>query len=172
MLKRVQRSGMFERSEQTSPVLIKRYQNRKLYDTENSTYVTLEDISKIIRHGFDVKIIDNQSKEDLTGITLTQIIFEEEKKRKNLLPIGALKNIIRNGGDIIREMVPKSLNEPTKTTFMESFTTHLQDPTTIENELEHNDLTPVPAENLLNEIHNLRQRVHYLEKKLMVYEKR
>lgn len=77
--------------------IIKRYANRKLYDTQHSRYVTLEQISEMIRAGDDVKIIDNKSKEDLTSVTLAQIIFEEEKKR-SFMPLTAMRNIIQSGG--------------------------------------------------------------------------
>ncbi len=77
--------------------IIKRYANRKLYDTQHSRYVTLEQISEMIRAGDDVKIIDNKSKEDLTSVTLAQIIFEEEKK-KSFMPLTAMRNIIQSGG--------------------------------------------------------------------------
>jgi polyhydroxyalkanoate synthesis repressor PhaR len=76
--------------------IVKRYANRKLYDTQRSRYVTLEQIADMIRSGEDVKIVDNNSKEDLTAITLTQIIFEEEKKQ-SFLPLSALRNIIQSG---------------------------------------------------------------------------
>lgn len=82
--------------------VIKRYANRKLYDTQHSRYVTLEQISEMIRAGEDVKIVDNKSKEDLTSVTLAQIIFEEEKKR-SFMPLGAMRTIIQNGGDWIAE---------------------------------------------------------------------
>ena len=77
--------------------IIKRYANRKLYDTQHSRYVTLEQISEMIRAGDDVKIIDNKSKEDLTSVTLAQIIFEEEKKQ-SFMPLTAMRNIIQSGG--------------------------------------------------------------------------
>ena len=64
----------------TGPRLIKRYANRKLYDTRDSRYVTLQQIAEFVRRGDDVQIIDNKSKEDLTNVTLAQIIYEEEKK--------------------------------------------------------------------------------------------
>ena len=60
--------------------IIKRYQNRKLYDTQQSCYVTLDDIAKMIRVDEDVMVIDNKTKNDITAATLTQIIFEAEKK--------------------------------------------------------------------------------------------
>ena len=60
--------------------IIKRYQNRKLYDTQQSCYVTLDDIAKMIRNSEEVMVIDNKTKNDITAATLTQIIFEAEKK--------------------------------------------------------------------------------------------
>jgi polyhydroxyalkanoate synthesis repressor PhaR len=90
--------------------IVKRYQNRKLYDTQNSCYVTLDEIGQMVKQGEDVKIIDNRSGEDLTSVTLTQIIFEEEKKKKSLLPLATLKNIIQSGGESIAEFVQKSIN--------------------------------------------------------------
>jgi polyhydroxyalkanoate synthesis repressor PhaR len=83
--------------------IIKRYANRKLYDTQHSRYVTLEQISEMIRNGDDVKIVDNKTKEDLTSVTLAQIIFEEEKKQRSFLPLTAMRNIIQNGGELFAE---------------------------------------------------------------------
>ncbi len=88
--------------------VIKRYANRKLYDTQRSKYVTLDQIADMIRGGEDVKIVDNNSKEDLTTITLAQIIFEEEKKQKSFLPLGAMRNIIQSGGERIEELVSQA----------------------------------------------------------------
>ncbi len=85
------------------PRIIKRYANRKLYDTEHSRYVTLDQISEMIRQGDDVKIVDNKTKEDLTTVTLAQIIFEEEKKQRSFLPLGAMRNIIQSGGQWFAE---------------------------------------------------------------------
>ncbi len=83
--------------------IIKRYANRKLYDTEHSRYVTLDQISEMIRKGDDVKIVDNKTKEDLTTVTLAQIIFEEEKKQRSFLPLSAMRNIIQSGGEWFAE---------------------------------------------------------------------
>src|SRR6185295_19271831 len=88
--------------------VVKRYANRKLYDTQRSRYVTLDQIAEMIRGGEDVKIVDNNSKEDLTTITLAQIIFEEEKKQKSFLPLAAMKNIIQSGGERIEELVSQA----------------------------------------------------------------
>lgn len=87
--------------------IVKRYANRKLYDTQRSRYVTLEQIADMIRSGEDVKIVDNNSKEDLTAITLTQIIFEEEKKQ-SFLPLSALRNIIQSGANNITQVATQA----------------------------------------------------------------
>jgi polyhydroxyalkanoate synthesis repressor PhaR len=84
------------------PKIVKRYANRKLYDTERSCYVTLDDISAMIKAGEEVRVVDNKSGEDLTSVTLAQIIFEAEKK-KNFMPLGLLRDLIQNGGDTITE---------------------------------------------------------------------
>lgn len=87
--------------------VVKRYANRKLYDTQRSRYVTLEQIADMIRGGEDVKIVDNNSKEDLTAITLTQIIFEEEKKQ-SFLPLSALRNIIQSGASNMTQLASQA----------------------------------------------------------------
>src|SRR5688572_17913227 len=87
--------------------LVKRYANRKLYDTQRSRYVTLEQIAEMIRAGEDVKIVDNNSKDDLTAITLAQIIFEEEKKR-SFMPLSTLRNIIQTGGESIQQFASQT----------------------------------------------------------------
>lgn len=92
--------------------VIKRYQNRKLYDTQQSCYVTLEDIAKMIRNNEDVLVIDNKSKKDITSSTLTQIIFEAEKKAKNFISLGTLREIIQTGTGSISSYLEKALNKP------------------------------------------------------------
>lgn len=77
--------------------VIKRYQNRKLYDTNQSCYVTLEEIAQMIKNGDDLRVIDNKSKADITAVTLTQLLYEAERKAKNAVPVEMLKEIIRNG---------------------------------------------------------------------------
>src|SRR5687768_16839578 len=77
--------------------IIKRYQNRKLYDTHESSYVTLDEIAKMIRNGEDLRVIDNKTKNDITAATLTQLLYESEKKAKNQASVPLLKEIIRHG---------------------------------------------------------------------------
>ena len=93
-------NGAPQTAERKEPKVIKRYTNRKLYDTVESRYVTLDEIAHMIKGGAEVKIIDNRTKEDLTSVTLAQIIFEEEKKRSQM-PLGVLREIIRHCGEAV-----------------------------------------------------------------------
>ena len=74
-----------------------RYQNRKLYDTHESSYVTLDEIAKMIKAGEDLRVIDNKTKNDITASTLTQLLYESEKKAKTQPSVDLLKEIIRHG---------------------------------------------------------------------------
>lgn len=82
-------------------VIIKRYPNRKLYDTEAKQYITLDGIAELIRDGQEVQIQDHASGEDLTTVTLTQIIFEQEKKQGGFLPRSVLTGLVQAGGDTL-----------------------------------------------------------------------
>jgi polyhydroxyalkanoate synthesis repressor PhaR len=88
--------------------IVKRYANRKLYDTERSCYVTLEDISLMIKAGDEVRVIDNKTGEDLTSVTLAQIIFETEKKN-NFMPLSLLRGLIQNGSEAVNEYAQKKV---------------------------------------------------------------
>lgn len=84
--------------------LIKRYANRKLYDTNSSCYVTLDEIAEMIRAGEELQIIDNRTKDDLTNVTLAQIIFEQQKSRSYAMSLGALRSLIQNSGDFLQRL--------------------------------------------------------------------
>lgn len=84
--------------------VIKRYPNRKLYDTEAKRYVTLNDIAALIREGQEVQVVDHASEEDLTAVTLTQIIFEQEKQQGGFLPKSVLTGLVRAGGDTMNSL--------------------------------------------------------------------
>ncbi len=90
------------------PKVIKRYTNRKLYDTVESRYVTLEEIAEMVKGGAEVRIVDNRTKEDLTSVTLAQIIFEEEKKTSKM-PLDMLRDIIRTGGNSVQTFFQKEI---------------------------------------------------------------
>jgi polyhydroxyalkanoate synthesis repressor PhaR len=81
--------------------VIKRYPNRKLYDTERKQYITLEGVAALIREGLEVQVVDHTTGEDLTALTLTQIIFEQEKKRSGFLPQTVLTGLIQAGGETV-----------------------------------------------------------------------
>lgn len=85
--------------------VIKRYPNRKLYDTEAKRYVTLDHITKMVRDGQDVRVIDHETGEDLTSLTLSQIILEQEKKQTGFLPRSLLTSLIRTGGETVESLV-------------------------------------------------------------------
>ncbi len=89
------------------PRTIKRYANRKLYDTAQSCYVTLEEISELVRTGEEVEIIDNNSHEDLTAVTLAQILFEAEKRKKKTLPLSTLRQLIQSGGELLEKTIAR-----------------------------------------------------------------
>jgi polyhydroxyalkanoate synthesis repressor PhaR len=91
--------------------VVKRYPNRKLYDTEAKKYVTLDGIAKLIRQGDDVIVIDHTTEEDLTAVTLTQIIFEQEKKKGGFLPKSVLTGLVQAGGDTLNTL-RRSLSVP------------------------------------------------------------
>lgn len=77
--------------------LVKRYSNRKLYDTSESRYVTLEEISRWVKAGEEVKILENETGEDLTAVTFAQIILEEERKKTGLLSLRLMRDLIQHG---------------------------------------------------------------------------
>jgi len=79
--------------------VIKRYPNRKLYDTEAKQYITLDGIAELIREGEEVQVIDHTTGDDLTTVTLTQIIFEQEKKQGGFLPRSVLTGLVQAGGE-------------------------------------------------------------------------
>ena len=92
------------------PIKIKKYANRRLYNTGTSTYVTLEDLAVMVKAGEDFVVEDAKTGEDITRSVLAQIIFEQENKEgQNLLPIKFLRQLIRFYGDSIQTMVPRYL---------------------------------------------------------------
>jgi len=90
-------------------VVIKKYANRRLYDTESSSYITLDTLSKMIRDGRDVEVIDAKSGEDITHQVLTQIIVDEEAGGANMLPVNFLRELISLYGGSMQGAVPNYL---------------------------------------------------------------
>jgi polyhydroxyalkanoate synthesis repressor PhaR len=87
--------------------MIKRYGNRKLYDTQESRYVTLEAIASFVKQGEEVRVVDNDSGEDLTAVTFAQIILEEERRNNGLLPLPILRKIIQQGEATLQDIATR-----------------------------------------------------------------
>lgn len=96
-------------ADKKDPLLIKRYASRRLYNTETSDYVTLEDIAGFIREGRDVQIVDLKSGDDLTRQYLLQIIAEHESRGESVLPLGVLTDLVRSYTTDIQSVVPQFL---------------------------------------------------------------
>ena len=85
-------------------ITIKRYPNRKLYNMDSKQYITLDEIAGLIREGEEVEILDHSSGEDLTAVTLTQIISEQEKKHSGFLPRSVLTGLVQSGGETLTSL--------------------------------------------------------------------
>src|SRR5579883_2029026 len=111
------------------PIVIKKYANRRLYNTATSSYVTLDDLSTMVKEGGEFVVYDAKTGEDITRAVLTQIIVEEEQKGQNLLPISFLRQLISLYGDSMQWLVPRYL-EYAMTSFahnQEQMRKHLQE---------------------------------------------
>jgi polyhydroxyalkanoate synthesis repressor PhaR len=91
-------------------VVIKKYANRRLYNTQSSSYVTLDHLCELVKQGIEFEVRDARTGADITRSVLTQIIFEEEAKGQNLMPIGFLRQLIRFYGDPMQSFVPGYLD--------------------------------------------------------------
>jgi polyhydroxyalkanoate synthesis repressor PhaR len=98
-----------EGSAQQQPVVVKKYANRRLYNTEASSYVTLDHLAQMVKEGREFVVFDAKTGEDITRQVLTQIIVEEEGKGRNLLPIGFLRQLISFYDDSLQSLVPRYL---------------------------------------------------------------
>lgn len=165
----------------SEPRIIKRYTNRKLYDTRDSRYVTLSQIASMVRAGEEMKVIDNATKEDLTSLTLAQIIYEQEKQQAEVLPLSALRELVRRsearladlregrvgrlltraeGGEEAEADQPKGLFESSRLTF-EEWQRLFDD--RVRNLLD----TLAPFRQLQDEIQRVTQRMEELEGRLL-----
>ncbi len=100
---------MAKSDDDDAPVVIKKYANRRLYNTATSSYVTLDHLCQMVKDGVDFVVYDAKTGEDITRSVLTQIIFEEESKGQNLLPIGFLRQLIGFYDDSLRAVLPSYL---------------------------------------------------------------
>lgn len=128
--------------------VIKKYQNRKLYDTKDSCYITLEEIAELIRKGEEIKVIDNRTKSDVTSIILTQILVDQEKSAKSILPLTMLREIIQKGQGSLFDFIQRYVllgieNEQERRTEAQRYIDRL---------VTRGDLTKVEGKNLLKEV--------------------
>jgi polyhydroxyalkanoate synthesis repressor PhaR len=100
---------------ETQPVVIKKYANRRLYNTSTSSYVTLDDLGRMVKQGSEFVVYDAKTADDITRPVLTQIIVEEEQKGQNLLPISFLRQLISLYGDSMQWLVPRYLDHAMNT---------------------------------------------------------
>jgi len=103
------------KKKENGPTVIKKYANRRLYDTGRSSYVTLDDLSLMVKEGHDFVVYDAKSGDDLTRQVLTQIIVDEEAKGENILPIPFLRQLIGFYGDSMQSLVPGFLEQSFET---------------------------------------------------------
>ena len=101
------------------PIIIKKYANRRLYNTQSSSYITLDDLAKMTRDGLDFQVLDAKTGADITHQILTQIILEEETHGEQMLPIGFLRNLISMYGHSMQALMPQYLEAS-----MENFRTN------------------------------------------------
>ena len=106
----------------SGPIIIKKYANRRLYNTQTSSYVTLDHLCEMVKEGMEFEVHDARTGEDITRQVLAQIIFDEENKGQHLLPIQFLRQLIRFYGDSLQSFVPSYLEMS-----MESFTKSQQE---------------------------------------------
>ena len=102
-------------SEKSQPIVIKKYANRRLYNTSTSSYVTLDDLGRMVKQGNEFVVYDAKTGEEITRGVLTQIIVEEEQKGQNLLPISFLRQLISLYGDSMQWLVPRYLEHAMST---------------------------------------------------------
>ncbi len=137
--------------ETITPITIKKYANRRLYNMQSSTYVTLEDLCEMVKKGEEFVVVDAKTGEDLTRTVLTQIIFEQEAKGYNLLPLSFLRHIISFYDHNVSSMVPAYLEQA-----MEQFSEYQKQ---VHNATEN--LNPMPGMRSLEQIQ--RQQMEWME---------
>ena len=118
-LRKVRDVAAKQSADANEPITIKKYANRRLYNTATSSYVTLDHLCQMVQDGVDFTVFDAKTGEDITRSVLTQIIVEEEAKGHNLLPINFLRQLIGFYGDSMQWMVPRYLDH-----MMEGFATN------------------------------------------------
>ena len=100
---------MAKRTAEGEAIIIKKYANRRLYNTDTSSYITLDDLAKMVRENIDFNVLDAKSGDDITHTILTQIIVEEESHGSQMLPVSFLRDLIGMYGNSMQAMMPSYL---------------------------------------------------------------
>ncbi len=124
-----------------APIVVKKYANRRLYDTESSIYITLDTLAEMVRQGRDFVVYDAKTGDDITRSVLTQIIMEEETRGRNMLPTSFLRQLIGFYGDSMQGLVPEYLER-----MMEQFTLQQKQVRASMERTMQSFMPPVPAE--------------------------
>ena len=176
-------------------ILIKRYTNRKLYDTKNSKYVTISDIIELVQNHEEIKVIENKTQEDITNIVMAQVLLkleQKEKSQKNSSSKKGIKALIQNSGDSLSSYITKTrstikheitnivkkgeteLNDLVKQfqQFYDSSTTVIENiPKRIDEKVKESINTLFPLHRI-KEIEDLSKKVDFLEKKVKILEEK
>ncbi|OGQ92453.1 MAG: hypothetical protein A2284_07655 [Deltaproteobacteria bacterium RIFOXYA12_FULL_61_11] len=128
--------------------IIRKYKNRKLYDTTNSRYVTLGEIALLLKQGIDIKVLDHQSEEDLTGTVLSEILCDQEKNHQSIVSLGTLNNLIRAKGSTAYEFMKRFI----VISLGEDGDRNLEAQRYIESLIDRTVLTPTEGKSLLREL--------------------
>jgi polyhydroxyalkanoate synthesis repressor PhaR len=131
---------MAKSTDASGTVIIKKYANRRLYNTETSSYITLDHLAQMTREGRDFKVIDAKTEEDITHNVLTQIIMEEENRGQTMLPVSFLRQLISLYGDSMQSMVPQYLEAS-----MEAFRRNQADRKSTRLNSSHNPASRMPS---------------------------
>lgn len=131
--------------------IIKKYQNRKLYDTKDSCYVTLDGIAKMIRNNEEISVIDNTTKNDVTALILTQVLYEQEKNNKSVLPISVLKFIIQSASNSLYEFMKRYLVANSDLATLAREEAERQ----VDQLIRVGELSPADAEDIIRELNTL-----------------
>jgi len=96
------------KEESAGQIIIKKYSNRRLYDTSNKRYVTLDDIATLIQEGSEIKVVDTRTSEDISKLILIQVVLESEKNKQDILPVSFLHMLIKHGNKIAKDFFENS----------------------------------------------------------------
>lgn len=136
-------------------VIIKKYSNRRLYNSVEKKYITIEEISELIKSGKDIQVIDTQTRKDITKLILIQTILENEKNKEDILPVSFLHNLIKYGNQVAKEY------------FDNSFIMMLQPHLKIDKNMQNNNINVGSGNDIQSDdIKNIHQRMEELESKI------